>query len=103
MEEDEVVKLNAMGFVWDGTRTMDIDEFILDLKEFWAKNEGRYPNKRSKDPKEKTLGNKIDTIRKKYKNEELEEEEVVKLNAINFKWNGLIRRNETSNSVIFGI
>ena len=58
-----------LAFCSDKDRFLNIEKFILDLKEFLAENEGRYPNTRSKDPKEKTLGYKVDSIRKNIKME----------------------------------
>ena len=80
-----IAAIDAIDFVWEEPRGIDIDKFIVELQEF-IETHGTYPNKRSDNGEEKLLANRVVRYRKKNNSGKLASEEKKKLDAMGFVW-----------------
>lgn len=83
-----IKKLDAVGFVWDAKKRLDLDEFIKDLNNFIKLN-NRYPVYNTNNEDESKLANKVYMLRNARKGKStviLTEEMINKLDSVGFIW-----------------
>ena len=101
LTSEMIQKLNAIRFVWEVDRSLDIDKFIERLQVFLREHNGKYPRQAAGDSAEQKLSNLVQRIRQAAKgkgNLALDDTMKDKLDAIGFVWE--VRKKKVEEKVL---
>jgi superfamily II DNA or RNA helicase len=85
LSDDDIQKLNRLGFVWDATNK-SVFENAFPLLQSYYENYGNLDIKISDKYQGQNIGNMVSSVRAAKRDNNLSDEEIQKLDALNFMW-----------------